>query len=111
MPGGRNFRRGRKAPYEFRSSSPKSGQGVETALTETTLNLMKSTLLLLGIAFVSLTLSACKHRGYSGKLLWPNPSTVLLLRRVMAAATRSKRFGVLTAAFQETFPMKSPNLV
>ena len=28
---------------------------------------MKSTLLLLGIAFVSLTLSACKHRGYSGK--------------------------------------------
>lgn len=67
LPGGRNFRRGRKAPYEFRSSSPKSGQGVETALIETTPNLMKSTLLLLGIAFVSLTLSACKLRGYSGK--------------------------------------------
>ena len=28
---------------------------------------MKLTLLLLGIAFVSLTLGACKHRGYSGK--------------------------------------------
>lgn len=67
VPGERNFRRGRKGPLEFRSPSPKSGQGVGTAQTETILNHMKLTLLLVGIAFVSLTLGACKHRGYPEK--------------------------------------------